>query len=90
MESLKHMLMTRWLYISLTVFLVGLNIAALWALTGDTPEVNQLVPAALIINAISWPLALAIAYRVGQVTGVEYLRRRRAKSAALRASRSGQ
>lgn len=82
------MLMTRLLYLVFTLILVVLNAAALWALPGSPIEVNRVVPAALIINALAWPLVLVIAYRIGQVTGVEYLRSLRAKAAAKKAARA--
>jgi hypothetical protein len=82
------MLMTRLLYLIFTVILVGLNAAAFLALPVSSVEVNRVVPAALIINALAWPLALVITYRIGQVTGIEYLRSVRARVAARKAARA--
>ena len=82
------MLMTRLLYLIFTLILVALNAAAFWALPGGSVEVNRVVPAALIINAVAWPLALVVTYRIGQVTGVEYLRNVRARVAARKAARA--
>jgi hypothetical protein len=82
------MLMTRMLYLAFTAILVALNAAALWALSDSPVEMNRVVPAALIINALAWPLALVITYRIGQVTGVEYLHSVRARAAARKASRA--
>jgi hypothetical protein len=83
------MLMTRVVYLSFIVLLFVINGIALWTLFTDSHEVAAVVPAALIINTIAWPIALIIAYRIGQVTGVEYFRKVRARLAALRASRRG-
>ena len=82
------MLMTRILYLTFTLILVALNAAALWALSGSPVEVNRVVPAALVINAMAWPVALVITYRIGQVTGVEYLNSVRASAAARKAARA--
>lgn len=84
------MLKTRLLYAIFTVFLVALNAAALWFASSDTHEINNIVAMALIINAVAWPLALVITYRIGQVTGFEYLRKIRARTAALKATRTRQ
>jgi hypothetical protein len=80
------MLMTRVLYFTFTLIFVLLNGAALWSVLNSIQETNVLVPTALIVNAVTWPLALVVTYRIGQVTGVEYLRKRRAKAAKERAS----
>jgi hypothetical protein len=69
------MQMTRILYLILTSVVLALNGAALWDLSSSAQGVSAIVPAALIVNAIALPVALAIAYRIGQLTGVEYLRR---------------
>jgi hypothetical protein len=81
------MLMTRIVYLSFTLVVHTLNFAALWAARNNPHEIDAIVPAVLLINALAWPLALVIAYRIGQVTGVEYFRQVRAKIAAIRASR---
>jgi hypothetical protein len=81
-----NMQMTRILYLILTSVVLTLNGAALWALSPSAQGVSAIVPAALIVNAIAWPVALAITYRIGQLTGVEYLRRVRARRAAKKAS----
>lgn len=80
------MLMTRVIYLTFVLVFGALNSAALWALSGSAQTVNPIVPAALIINTLMWPIALVVAYRIGQVTGVEYFRKVRARASALRAS----
>lgn len=69
--------MTRIAYISLNVVMLALNGAAYLALSDIEQGVSPIVKTALVVNA--WPLALVIAYRIGQVTGIAYLRRRRAR-----------
>jgi len=81
------MLMTRILYLIFTILVLALNGAALWALSPSAQGVSAIVPAALIVNAIAWPVALLVTYRIGQLTGVEYLRKVRARRAALKVSR---
>ena len=81
------MLMTRIVYLSFTLVVLALNCAALLAVRNSPHEIDAIVPATLLINALAWPLALVIAYRIGQVTGVEYFRQVRAKIATIRASR---
>ena len=76
------MLMTRFAYLCATVIIIVLNGAAVVALYRSSAPVDTFVAATLIINLVSWPLAIVIAYRVGQVTGVEYFRKARAKVAA--------
>ncbi len=78
------MLMTRIVYLTFTSLTLALNLTALWSVLGGSAKVASVVPAALVINAVTWPLALMIAYRVGQVTGVEYFRKVRAKLVAMR------
>ncbi len=80
------MMMTRVIYLTFVVVFVLLNGAALWALAGSSQSVSSIVPAALIINTLMWPITLVVAYRIGQVTGVEYLRKVKARAAAFRAS----
>jgi hypothetical protein len=58
------------------------------ALSGSPVEVIRIVPAALVINALAWPLALVVTYRIGQVTGVEYLHSIRARPSARQAARA--
>ncbi|WP_414463627.1 hypothetical protein [Hyphomicrobium sp. DY-1] len=60
-----------------TLIILAINIAALWGVFRGSGEIAPVVPAALIINSVCWPLALVVAYRVGQVTGVEYFRKAR-------------
>lgn len=81
------MLMTRLTYLLTTLILLALNGVALWAVLRGEQPIDAIVPAALIINLFAWPVALVVAYRVGQVTGVEYFRKVRTKIAALRAAR---
>lgn len=71
--------MTRIAYISLSVVMLALNGAAYLALSDIEQGVSPIVKTALVVNALAWPLALVIAYRIGQVTGIAYLRRRRAR-----------
>ena len=75
------MLMTRFVYLCATVLLVGLNGAALWAVS-RSGLTDTIVPATLVMNLICWPLALIVAYRVGQVTGQEYFRKVKTRLAA--------
>jgi len=62
------MLMSRFLYLAATLLVLSLNGAALWTLTQEGQAMMGLVPAALIVNAVAWPLALFATYRIGQVT----------------------
>jgi hypothetical protein len=78
------MLMTRILYASFLLFLLVLNGSALWTLMNPAQRVAGIVPAALIVNSVAWPLALVIAYRTGQFTNEEHRRRMRAKMGAGR------
>ena len=57
------MLMTRIVYLSFTLIVLVLNFTALWAVRNNPHEIDAIVPAALLINAVAWPLALVIAYR---------------------------
>ncbi len=78
------MLMTRILYTSFLLFLLVLNGSALWWLAGTPQPVAGIVPAALIVNVVAWPLALVIAYRTGQFTSAEHWRKMRSKMGAGR------
>ena len=80
------MLMTRVLYLTVTIFFLALNGAALWYLANGDQSADTLVRIALIVNTITWPVALLMTYRIGQLTSVEYLRSGSAKKAALRAA----
>lgn len=80
------MLMTRVIYLSFTLIFIAINGAALWAFQNRQQAGDIVVPAVLIINALTWPVALFVAYRVGQVTGVEYIRKMREKIAGVRIS----
>lgn len=73
------MLMTRIVYIALSVIMLALNAAAYLALSDIAQGVSPIVRTALVVNALIWPLALVISYRIGQFTGVAYLRRRRSR-----------
>ena len=73
------MLMTRLLFFTFTLIIIVLNGAALWTLSSNAQKIEAIVPTALIVSAVISPLALMIAYRIGQVTGVEYLRKMRAE-----------
>jgi hypothetical protein len=82
------MLMTRFVYLCITILIFALNGVALWAVYHAAQPIDAIVPAALIMNMASWPLALMVAYRVGQVTGQEYFRKVRAKVAAINTGRA--
>jgi cation transport ATPase len=71
------MLMTRILYVSLMAILLALNGSAVWEASSAKPAMNATVFAALLVNIIAWPIALVVAYRVGQFTGVERLHKSR-------------
>lgn len=62
------MLMSRIVYFSVAGLLVALNAAGLAVLFGGDTAPRQVVTVALMVNLFIWPLALAIAYRVGQAT----------------------
>jgi len=63
------MLMSRIVYFSVAGLLVTLNAAALALQAGgDSSASRPVITTALIINLLMWPLALVIAYRVGQAT----------------------
>jgi len=62
------MLMSRIVYISVAGILMTLNAAALALLIGGDSASRSVIMAALIINLLLWPLALVIAYRIGQAT----------------------
>lgn len=79
------MLMTRFAYLCFMILVLSLNGAALWAVFHAGQPIEAIVPGALIVNLASWPLAVIIAYRIGQVTGQEYLRKARAKVSAVHA-----
>lgn len=70
------MLMTRFLYVVLVAIMLVLDVVAI-SYTGF----QTLAAAALIVNAAVLPLALVIAYRLGQVIMVEKRRAQRAKTA---------
>lgn len=63
------MLKTRFLLLSSSILIFILNGIALWHVLSTEPPLSPIVGAALIVNAVTWPLALTLAYRVGQVTG---------------------
>ncbi len=76
------MLMTRLVYLSFSLIILAINGAALWAALSSIQSPSAIVPGALIINIVMWPIALVVAYRIGQITGVEYLRKTKAKTSA--------
>ena len=80
------MLMTRILYLIVTLLVLALNSAALWALPPSPQGVSAIVPVALLVNLIAWPVTLLVTYRIGQMTGLDYLRKIRARRAALKAT----
>lgn len=63
------MLMTRFLYLVSSLLIFVLNGAALWHILIHDPAPSRLAVAALVVNAVIWPLALPITYRIGQATG---------------------
>jgi hypothetical protein len=69
------MQVTRLSYLASTTLLLALNGTALWVLARSSQPQEPIVQAALIINLISWPLALVVAYRTGQATAHLYLQR---------------
>jgi hypothetical protein len=74
------MLMTRFLFMVSTVLLCSLNGAALWQLFSAADPAPSLAAAALAVNAVTWPLALFTAYRIGQATDAEAHRKAKAKA----------
>jgi hypothetical protein len=74
------MLMTRFVYLCATVFVLAFNIAALISVARAAQPSQAIVSGALILNSVAWPLGLIVAYRVGQITGVEFWRKGRAAS----------
>lgn len=62
------MLMTRFLLIISTVLILAFNGLALWHVLGAEPRLSPVVAAALVVTAVAWPLALVMAYRIGQAT----------------------
>lgn len=79
------MQMTRILFLIFVTIFLGLNVTALMATRQET--VAAIIPATLVINAVSWPIALVIAYRIGQTTGIAYLRKVLGRRAAKRSGR---
>lgn len=63
------MMKTRFLLVSSSGLILALNGLALWHVVRAEPPISPIVGAALVVNAVTWPLALALAYRIGQVTG---------------------
>lgn len=63
------MLMTRFLYLASSLLVLFLNGAALWYALSHDPAPARIEVAALVVNAVIWPLAIVIAYRIGQATG---------------------
>ncbi|MGE3231209.1 MAG: hypothetical protein AB7J30_17390 [Hyphomicrobium sp.] len=61
--------MTRFLFLASTLAIFALNGAALWYALIQDPGPSRLEVAALVVNAVAWPLAMAITYRIGQATG---------------------
>jgi hypothetical protein len=57
-----------------------LNTAAFWQLLSIAGPAPSLAGTALVVNAVTWPLALIVAYRIGQATDAEA--RRKAKATA--------
>jgi membrane protein YdbS with pleckstrin-like domain len=79
------MLMTRFLFTVASLLLCSLNAAALWQLLSTYEQAPSLAAAALVVNAVIWPLALVVAYRIGQATDAEAHRKAKAKARQLAA-----
>jgi hypothetical protein len=79
------MLMTRFLFTVSTLLLCSLNVAGLWHLLSAAEPAPSLAAAALVVNAVTWPLALFAAYRIGQATNAEAHRKAQAKAMHLAA-----
>jgi len=62
------MLMTRFLLIASSIFILALDGMALWHVLAAEPPLSPIVGAALIATAVAWPLGLVFAYRIGQAT----------------------
>lgn len=81
------MQMTRFLFTVASLLLCSLNAAALWQLLstyGPAPA-PSLAAAALVVNAVIWPLALVVAYRIGQATDAVAHRKAKARARQLAA-----
>ena len=74
------MLMTRFLFTLSTLLLCSLNIAALWQVLSAYEPPPSLAVTALVVNAVTWPLALYAAYRIGQATDAEAHRKAKARA----------
>jgi hypothetical protein len=74
------MLMTRVLLLTSSLLVLALNAAALWGLLATYETPPRLAVAALIVTAVTWPMALIIAYRIGQATAAEARRKARARA----------
>ncbi len=74
------MLMTRILLLSSSVLICALNAAALWGLFMADAAPPRLAVAALVVTAVTWPMALVIAYRIGQTTASEARHKAKAKA----------
>jgi hypothetical protein len=62
------MLMTRFLLIISSIFILALDGMALWHVLAADQPLSPIVAAALVVTAVAWPLALVFAYRIGQAT----------------------
>jgi hypothetical protein len=74
------MLMTRFLFTLSTLLVGSLNIAALWQVLSGYEPPPSLAVTALVVSAVSWPLALYAAYRIGQATDAEAHRKANARA----------
>jgi hypothetical protein len=79
------MLKARFLLASSSALILALNGFALWHVLRAEPPLSPIVGAALIVSAASWPLALALAYRIGQITGRISRHRKQPSSEGVRA-----
>src|SRR5262249_7439729 len=64
----EKMLMTRFLLVASSVLIGTLSAVAVGSLFAAYDEPPRLAVATLIVTAVAWPMALIIAYRVGQAT----------------------
>lgn len=74
------MLMSRFLFAASSLLICSLNGAALWQVLTTNEAPPSLAAAALVVNAVIWPLALVAAYRIGQAANAEARHKATAKA----------
>jgi hypothetical protein len=79
------MLTTRFLFAVSSLLICTLNVAALWQVLSSYEPVPSLAAAALVVNAVTWPLAILVAYRIGQAANAEARLKARSKARHLAA-----